>query len=339
MKDFNVSQDPSTNESRKTSMKFLLWSLGDQLVMNRNISKSTLLRVLVANGLIQVPIWGFAINYGVLEEYYFNNYALNGTKYITGAIGTTANGIMYLSMPFLFALFTRRWARWRQQAAFCGAFIAALSFSLPITLSLGEWYTTSNRSVAYGLVLSCKNVVGTLGPFIFRSALDSWGFRITMNAWAFFVCGTSILGIILVPVPPSRMEMHKTPERNIPWDFLKYPAIYFYSIAVIFQACGYGLPLTYLGTYAQDFGLLSETVATAALASQNAVGIFASAFFGWLGDNKQIVLSAQVVSAIPCIISAFAVFVFWGNTTQGGVFLLFAFSITFGFFSSGYSAR
>lgn len=349
-----------------------------------NIPRSTLIRVLAANGVMQVPIWGtlvwahvtsldcttnptpgFAISYGVMEEYYFNNWELQGNKDITGAIGTTANGIMYLSMPFLFALFTRRWAYRRQHAAFCGAVIASASFFLstfstnvwhlvltqgvtsafgcaliysPITLSLGEWYTTSNRSIAYGLVLSCKNIVGTLGPFLFRVSLDTWGFRTTMNAWAAFVCGASLLSISLVPIPPSRMVMHKTPARDIPWDFLRYPAMYFYGIAIFFQGAGYGLPQTYLGTYAQDFGLFSETIATVVLALQNAVGIFASAFFGWLSDNKHIVLSAQVVSAIPCVMSGLAVFLFWGNSTQGGIFLLVLFSITFGFFSSGYSA-
>jgi len=31
---------------------------------------------------------------------------------------------MYLSMPFLFALFTKRWARWRQTAAICGTAVS-----------------------------------------------------------------------------------------------------------------------------------------------------------------------------------------------------------------------
>ncbi|WZH49438.1 major facilitator superfamily domain-containing protein [Fusarium acuminatum] len=337
----------------------------DTEVKQDNISRRTLIRVLAANGVIQIPIWGFAISYGVLEEYYFNNWSLSGNKDITGAIGTTANGIMYLSMPFLFALFTRRWAYRRQYAAVCGALIASVSFFLstfstnvwhlvltqgvtsafgcaliysPITLSLGEWYTTSNRSIAYGLVLSCKNIVGTLGPFLLRASLDTWGFRATMIGWAVFVGAASLLSISLVPVPPSRMVMHKTPERHIPWHFLKHPDMYFYGIAIFFQGAGYGLPQTYLGTYAQDFGLFSETIGTTVLALQNAVGILASAFFGWLSDNKHIVLSAQVVSAIPCLASGSAVFLFWGNSTQGGLFLLVIFSITFGFFSSGYSA-
>ena len=70
------------------------------------------------------------MNYGVFQEYYSSNWTLAGNPAITGIIGTTSNGVMYLSMPFLFALFTRRWARWRQTAALCGAVLAGLSFLL-----------------------------------------------------------------------------------------------------------------------------------------------------------------------------------------------------------------
>jgi len=74
------------------------------------------------------------------------------------------------------------------------------------------------------------------------------------------------------------------------------------------------------------------------LALFNAPGIVASSFFGWLSDNKRISLSAQTVSAIPPVSCALSTFLFWGLTTQGGIGLLIVFSMTFGFFSSGYSA-
>jgi hypothetical protein len=109
------------------------------------------------------------MSYGVLQEYYFDNWALKGSRKITGIIGTTSNGVMYLSMPLLFALFTKRWARYRQKAAIFGALLACTGFILssfskhvwhlvatqgvlaalgcalvysPITLSLGEWLVT-----------------------------------------------------------------------------------------------------------------------------------------------------------------------------------------------------
>jgi hypothetical protein len=74
------------------------------------------------------------------------------------------------------------------------------------------------------------------------------------------------------------------------------------------------------------------------LALFNAPGIIASSFFGWLSDNKRITLSAQAVSAIPPLCCAVSTFLFWGLATQGAIGLLIVFSVTFGFFSSGYSA-
>ena len=304
------------------------------------------------------------MSYGVFQEYYFDNWTFEGDRRITGVIGTTANGVLYLSMPFLFALFARRWAHRRQLAAVCGTTIACVSFFLssysttvwhllatqgvvsalgssliysPMTLSLGEWFHGSNRALAYGIVLSCKNIVGTTCPFMLRGLIDAYSFRITMAGWTAIVGGLSILGIFLIPTHPSKVILHKTRARKIPWDFVKHRSIYFYCIAIIFQSSGYGIPQTYLNTYAQSIDL-SRTAGTAMLGVFNASGIIASSFFGWLSDNKHIVLSAQTVSSIPPISSAVSTFLFWGLTTHGALGLLIVFSITFGFFSSGYSA-
>ncbi|KAL3473715.1 major facilitator superfamily domain-containing protein [Aspergillus californicus] len=272
---------------------------------------------------------------------------------------------MYLSMPFLFALFTRRWAHRRQLAALCGTLVACLSFFLsaysttvwqlfatqgitsalgcalvysPVTLSLGEWYTTSNRALAYGIVLSCKNIVGTACPFMLRAMIDTYGYQTTVKAWAGILGGTSLFCIFMIPTHPSKASIHQTRARKIPWHFLRHRSIYFYSIAIIFQSSGYGIPQTYLATYARDIVLLSQTSGTLMIALFNVAGIIASSFFGWLSDNKTITLSAQLVAAIPPLCSALSAFLFWGLTTQGDLALLIIFSLTFGFFSSGYSA-
>ncbi|KAK8121655.1 hypothetical protein PG984_010325 [Apiospora sp. TS-2023a] len=305
------------------------------------------------------------MSYGVFQQYYFDNWTLKGDRNSTGFIGTTANGVMYLSMPFLFALFTRRWAHLRRLAALCGTLIACASFLLssystavghlvatqgitsalgcaliysPITLSLGEWYSTGNRALAYGIILSCKNIVGTGCPFLLRALIDAYGFRTTLRAWTAIVGGTSILAICMIPTHPSRLTGHETRARKIPWDFLRHRSIYFYSIAIIFQSSGYGIPQTYLSTYARDVIQLSQTSGTLMLALFNAPGIIASSFFGWLSDNQRINPSTQTVSAIPPIACAIATFLLWGLTTQGGTGLLVVYSVTFGFFAGGYSA-
>ncbi|PVH73055.1 putative monocarboxylate transporter [Cadophora sp. DSE1049] len=308
---------------------------------------------------------GFAMSYGVFQEYFTSNWTFKGSQGATGVIGTTTNGVMYLSMPFLFALFTKRWARYRQTAAICGTILTSLSFLLssfstqtwhliatqgvlaafgcaliysPTTLSLGEWFTNSNRAVAYGVVLSCKNIVGSSCPFLVRSMLDTYGFRTTMRIWAAIAAGTSILAIFLIPAHPSSLSTNTPRARKIPWNFLRHRTIYIYSIAIILQSCGYGIPQTYLNTYAHEVTLLSQTSATLLLTLFNIPGIASSSFFGYLSDNKHFPLSATTVTSISAVCSALSAFLFWGMTSQGSMALLVLFSITFGFFAGGYSA-
>ena len=305
------------------------------------------------------------MNYGVFQEYYSGHWTLRGSQAATGVIGTTSNGVMYLSMPFLFALFTKRWARWRQTAALCGAALTCVSFLLssfstqvwhliatqgvlaalgcaliysPTTLSLGEWFTSTNRSVAYGVVLSCKNIVGSAFPFLMHSLLDRYGFRTTMRIWAAVAAGISILAIFLIPTHPSSLSSvtHRTPR--IPWHFLRHQTFYIYSVAIILQSSGYGIPQTYLNQYAHEITLLSQTSATLLLTLFNIPGIVSSSFFGYLSDNKHFTLSTTTVTAISAVSSALSAFLFWGLTSKGSMALLVLFSITFGFFAGGYSA-
>lgn len=304
------------------------------------------------------------MSYGVFQEYYYGNWTLKGGVEVTGVIGTTSNGVMYLSMPFLFALFTKRWARWRQIAAFAGVLLACASFVLssfsthvwhlvatqgvmaafgcalvysPTTLSLGEWYTTSNRALAYGIVLSCKNITGSVCPFLVRTLLDHHGFRVTLRIWSGMTLGISVLAIFLIPTHPSSIST-RIRRRKIPWHFLKHRTFHIYSVAIVLQSAGYGIPQSYLPTYAREVALLSQTSATLLLTLFNVPGIASSSFFGYLSDNKQFTLSATTVTAISAVSSALSAYLFWGLTSQGSMALLVLFAVTYGFFAGGYSA-
>ncbi|KAI0020532.1 putative monocarboxylate transporter [Xylariomycetidae sp. FL0641] len=322
--------------------------------------------VLLGASVSQLPIWGFAMSYGVFQEYYHDNWTLDGSRDVTGIIGTTSNGVMYLSMPFLFALFTRRWAARRQIAAICGAVLATLSFILssfsthvwhlvatqgvlaalgcaliysPTTLSLGEWFNTGNRAVAYGVTLSCKNIVGSACPFLFRALLDRCGFRTALRIWTAVIIGTSLLAILLIPTPTSSLASSDTPRRRkIPWNFLKHQTFYIYGVAIVLQSAGYGIPQTYLSTYAREVTLLSQMSATLLLTVFNIPGIIASSLFGYLSDNKHFALPATTVTALSAVSSALAALLLWGLTSRGSLALLILFSLVFGFFAGGYSA-
>ncbi|EJT74170.1 hypothetical protein GGTG_08015 [Gaeumannomyces tritici R3-111a-1] len=320
--------------------------------------------VLVGCSLLQLPLWGFSMSYGVFQEYYYANWTLDGAREQTGIIGTTSNGVMYLSMPLLFALFAKRWAKWRQTAAVLGAIVTCLSFLLssfstnvwhliatqgvlaamgsaltysPTTLSLGEWFGTNNRAVAYGIVLSCKNVVGSVCPFIVRALLDRYGFRTALRLWAAIVAATS-LAILLLSAPPSGSSSTASHPRKIPWQFLTHRTFYVHGVAIVLQSAGYAIPQTYLNTYAHEVSLLSQASATLLLTLFNVPGIASSSFFGYLSDNRHLRLSAATVTSISAVSSALSAFLFWGLASKGSMALLVLFSVTFGFFAGGYSA-
>jgi predicted MFS family arabinose efflux permease len=308
---------------------------------------------------------GFTLSYGVLQEHYYSSWDLQGGYESTGVIGTTSNGVMYLSMPFLFALFTRRWAQYRRNAALVGTLIACASFLIssfstrawhliatqgvmaalgcalvysPTTLSLGEWHGSGNRALAYGIVLSAKNIVGSACPFLFRVLLDRYDMSGAMKIWAAIVAVTGCLAVLSIPAHPSTALPPMQRRRKIPWDFLRHRRFYIYCSAIILQSSGYGIPQTYLNTYAHEIILLSETSSTLLLTLFNIPGIVSSSFFGYLSDNRRFALSANSVTSLSAIASSLAAFLFWGLASEGSLGLLVLFSITFGFFAGGYSA-
>ncbi|KAE9961903.1 hypothetical protein BLS_001155 [Venturia inaequalis] len=305
------------------------------------------------------------MSYGVFQEFYSEIWNFHGNKELTGVIGTTSNGIMYLSMPFLFALFTKRWARYRQVVAVCGALLACVSFVLsafstqvwqlvatqgvlasfgcalvysPVTLSLGEWFNNSKRAVAYGIAFSIKNIVGAICPFMFRGLLDRYGLKMTLIIFAAMSAGSGIPAIFLVPTHPFSLLIGPHRSRKLPWQFLRHRAFYIYSVAIILQSSGYGIPRTYLNTYAHDIAHVSRTSATLLLTLFNAPGIASSTIFGWLSDNKRFRFSIETVTSISAVSTALSVFLFWGLSSQGSMAILVLFSVTFGFFAGGYSA-
>lgn len=305
------------------------------------------------------------MSYGVFQEYFSDAWPLEGSHSLTGIVGTTFNGVIYISMPFLFALFARRWARWRQIAALVGTVLACVGFASsafatkdwhlvllqgvvaglgcafmysPTTLSLGEWFTGHHRALAYAIVLAWKNMVGSGCPFLFRELLDRYGLRTTLLIWTALLGGTGLLSIAMITTHPSILSNNEQRPRKVPWTFLKHQTIYVYSVAILLQSAGYGIPQSYINTYAREITSLSQTYSTLLLTLFNIPGIASSCFFGFLSDNKHWSFSAASTTSVSAIFSAMAVFLLWGLTSPGSTALLILFSLVFGFFSSGYSS-
>lgn len=84
-------------------------------------------------------------------QHYLSHWTLSGSRDTVGVVGTTTNGVMYLSMPVLFAALSRRWAHLRRTTAFCGVVLACLGFF------------TSSWSTAAGHLVLTQGTLAALG--------------------------------------------------------------------------------------------------------------------------------------------------------------------------------
>lgn len=308
------------------------------------------------------------MSYGILQEYYSRHLDAQGSGSSTGVIGTTMNGVIYISMPFLFAVFTHRLARWRHTSAICGLLLLSSSlvlssFSTSVwqliitqgilaafgssllysttTLHLDEWFLR-RKGFAYGTLLSSKNIVGAGTPFMLSAMLSKLGFRTTLRIWAGIVVLVGMPGIYFMRSRYSRVPSRQRHGRRIPWKFLSHPTFYVFQICNIIFSSGYGLPQTYLSTYAKKILHLSTISSSLMLALFNAPGIVACAGFGLLCDGLSFCgghsMSVFAVTTMSALGSALSVFLLWGLSSTDGLAMLSLFSVMYGFFAGGYSA-
>ncbi|KAK5075260.1 hypothetical protein LTR64_001465 [Lithohypha guttulata] len=332
-------QDRETSNSEGIHAQDIEEHASDHLGNRHGEIHNKRLWTLAGSALVQLPIWGFAMSFGVFQEYFNTNWGsvgIKGDQSRTGLVAALCGaGLACISFT-LSSFSTVVWQLILTQGVMA-AFGCTLMFS-PMTLSLGECYSTGNRALAYGITLSCKNIVGSVCPFLFRQLIDHYGFRVALRAWAAIGAGTSTLAILLVPTYPPFLSTNESRQRRIPWQFLKHKTFHIYSLAIILQSAGYGIPQTYLSEFAREVALLSQTSATLLLTLFNIPGIASSSFFGYLSDNKHIKLSANTVTSVSAFSSALSAFLLWGLTSRGDLALLLVFSMTFGFFAGGYSA-
>ena len=94
-----------------------------------------------------------------------------------GPLGLFLAVVGYLASSFA----TEVWHLVLLQGVLC-ALGSGLMFT-PTTLYLDEWFVR-RKSLAYGVMWSGKSLTGTLLPFVFRAALDRFGYRTVIRAWA-----------------------------------------------------------------------------------------------------------------------------------------------------------
>lgn len=302
---------------------------------------------------------GIAMTFGIFQEAYIRDHLITNSSAASGVIGTTMNGVMYLTMPLLFTVLDRgSWAQYRRGVAFAGILISSLAFLLssfssqlwhlvltqgalaalgstmlysPTTLYLDEHFS-SGKATAYGATLSSKNIVGTCCPLMFAALLDQVGSRWTLRIWALIVLATGVFGIAVIPTkasPPRRTAL------RVPWTFLRHKTFYIYCIANAVFSSGYGMPQAYLPAYAREVLHQSSLSSSLTITLFNAPGILSCVGFGFMSDRK-------IWSPIATFLSAFGTsvcaFFLWGLASDDVPGLLIAFSLVSGFFAGGYSS-
>lgn len=325
--------------------------------------------VLLGCSLLQLPIWGFANSYGVFQEYYSSSDAWAASSSTTGVIGTTLTGIIYCSMPFLFAVFTNKYARWRKHGAFIGTAIsigglvssslATSAWQLVITqgvlqalgstllyssttIFVDEWFLR-RKGFAYGVMLSAKSVIGVVGPLMFEGLLSKVGFTNALSIWAAIVASTAVPSIFLLK-PRRTMARQSRRPRQLSWKFLRHPTFWVFQIANMVFSMGYCIPQTYLASFGSSVLHLGTGQSSLILATLALPSIVASFWFGILSDGKPYYHGRSITVSTVTILSAFgsclSLLFLWGfaSTQSAGMALLILFSIVYGFFAGGYSA-
>ncbi|KAK1720287.1 hypothetical protein CaCOL14_009428 [Colletotrichum acutatum] len=312
--------------------------------------------VLLGCSLIQIPVWGYSLAFGVFQEYYGSHSdKLEGDTSNVAVIGTTMTGIMYLISPFTFTILSR-WPRLRRWFGPLGLVLTAVGFLLssfattvwqliaaqgvicalgcgflftPTTLYLDEWFI-KRKGLAYGVMWAGKSAAGVGLPFAMETCLQRFGPVVTLRAWS--IATVLISAPLLYFLKPRIPLSQSSAVRRINLNFINLPSFWMLQIGNVLQSLGYFLPYTYLSTYAVQQLHVSTTVATTLLVLINVTSIPGGIVMGSLGDH----LRVTTVILVSTIGSALAVFLFWGFSSQTA--LLAVFSITYGFFAGGFSS-
>lgn len=316
---------------------------------------------------------GFAVSYGILQDYYSSSNSRSDFKGLnvgaTGVIGTTNNGVLYMAMPALLWLYAHhRLDSWRGTCAMCGLALSSLSLLLSswstsvwqlivtqgilaavgssllyssTTLHLDEWFV-QRKGWAYGVILSTKSFIATGTPPLASMIITKLGLRTGLRIWAGVILAVGVPGVLVLRPRLNSARARHHHDQSISWKFLTLRTFYIFQIANIVFSSGYGLPQTYLTTYANNVIGLSSTTSSIMLTLFNAPGIIASVIIGLLCDGLSVYsgrpLSLSLIILITALGAALPTLFLWGLSAYQEAAMLSMFSIVYGFFAGGYSA-
>ena len=308
----------------------------------------------IANGSL---VEGFAVSYGVFQDYYINGSGpLKGDKRLA-MVGVLSTGILYLGSPIVTVTITRFPTLRRKLLAVglaiqIGALIAA-SFSnstpqligtqgflfgfgfvtlyIPLFSFTNEWFE-KRRGLAYGLIYAATGIAGIPLPFILERLLYRYGAATTLRAYAVALMVLAGPTIFLVKPRLTAVNANKNATVIRAYGFLlRRKAFYIYCISSLFQGLGAYFPALFLPEYTTDLGM--KTIIGAAMVVLYCFGqATGETIFGFLSDRVTKPDGLILLSSLPTSISTF---VLWGFGKSAAPLAIY--SVLFGMCAPAYS--
>ena len=309
-------------------------------------------RFLFAAFTLEAFQWGFALSFGVFQNYYSTHPPFAGSPSIP-IVGTLATGVTYLGAPFMTPLI-RCFPKWRREMIWTGWAVTIFSligasfaksigmliatqgalYSLGVTIlyfpmigMLNEWFV-AKRGLALGLVTAATGFSGTVMPFVLAVLLERYGYEITLRAVA--VALVVLTGPVLPMVKGRLPVSYSTSTARSGWEFCGKPLFWFFAASVLLQGLGYFYPTLYLPSYADALGY-NPAIGALLLAVFSLTQVFGQISCGYLSDRK---VSVEMLAFVFPLISAISILTLWGLARS--LAPLIVFSLLYGFWGGGY---
>ncbi|KAF4536166.1 MFS transporter [Lasiodiplodia theobromae] len=299
-------------------------------------------------------VWGFALTFGVFQDYYSTHEPFIGEKNVA-VIGTMAMGIMYLDMPIVFAIL-QSFPRFKRYSTTIGLVVMCLSLSLssfarttmqlilsqgigyalggsfaysPTILYMDEWFV-KRKGLAFGIMWAGAGLSGVILPITMQWLLNTYGFSTTLRIWslACFILTAPFTFYVKPRIPLSQAPYVRTFNLR----FLYRAPFTLLQAGNILESLGFFLPNIYLPTYARAVVGTTSLLASLTIVLYNVASVFGCVLMGFIVDR----LPVTTCILISTVGATLGVFVLWGAALN--LPLLYVFCVVYGLFAGSFTS-
>ncbi|KAL9608495.1 MAG: hypothetical protein Q9167_006674 [Letrouitia subvulpina] len=305
---------------------------------------------------VEALVWGLPLSYGVFQQYYGTHGTFNSNRNNIAIVGALALGALYFNAPFVMGA-CKQFPFHRRRMTVLGLLLL-ISSLIAASFTTAVWQLILAQGLLYaiggtflyiptlilldecltlflGITSAGTGVGGVVIPPVMSWALLKYGMNTALRIWAVSINSKVVFTGPLLPFIKPRIPVSSnlgiTWSREIDFGFLRHPIFWFMQTGNVVQGAGYLIPTIFLPDFACSIGL-STLTASFTLSLLNASSVIGQIIFGRL-SGKYNVTNVIIVSTLG---SAASVFLLWGFSTS--IYLLYAFSIAYGFFAGGLSS-